>query len=628
MSDMNKTIKKLEEEIVFHRDLYYQGIPKISDEQFDELEDKLKKIDPQNPVLKLVGSIKSSNKVAHKSKMLSLEKTYSLKDLTDWIDDKPVISMYKIDGSSCSLIYENHKLVMAKTRGDGSFGEDITAKVIWMNCIPKTIDISFLVEIRGEIYCREEEFLNLSNEMENYKLDRPSSQRNIVAGLLGRKDHINLCKHLSFMSFDVLAEHGKFNFEHEKFDWLSKNKFVIPEYVLHKNQKGLDSIIEDARDFLINGNFLIDGIVFSYDDLKLHDQLGETSHHPRYKLAFKFAGETKTTVIHSIEWGVSRNGILTPVAIVNPVELSGAKITNVTLHNLGLVKAFNLKPGDEIEIIRSGEVIPKFLKVVKSSKTNLIIPKICPSCNLDLAEEEIRLICKNKHCPDKIKAEILNFISKIGIEDLSDKRLSEMISKNLVKDIPSLYQLSIKDLLTLDKTKETLAQKIFFNISKSKKTSLITFLSSLGISGGAYNRCEKIINHGFNNLDKIFSLTEDDLLKIEGFAEKSSHDFIHSLKMKFPLIKKLKELGFEFVEKKLESNKLNNEKICITGELSTKRSEIEKIIKDNGGVVVSSVSSNTTYLLTNETDSTSSKFKKAKELGIKIISENEFLKKL
>jgi DNA ligase (NAD+) len=624
---MKTEIEKLAEKILHHKELYYNGEPEISDAEYDELELKLKKLNPKHPVLQIVGSVaKSSEKVFHEKKMLSLDKTYDVKDLEKWMGTEDLVSTFKIDGSSCSLIYENGLLIQAKTRGDGSVGENVTAKILWIDEIPKVIKELNPLEIRGEIYCTEENFVELSDQMEKRRLERPTSQRNIVAGFLGRKDHLELCKFLSFKAFEIISPNLNFKFEKEKFDWMKSEHFPIPNFEIHRSNQSLKKVLDEAQDFIVNGHYMIDGLVFTYNRIKLHDELGETAHHPRYKLAFKFKGEAKSTKILKIQWSVSRNGILTPVAIIEPTVISGATITNVTLHNYGMVKVHQLKKDDEIEVIRSGEVIPKFLRVIKSSDQKFTIPSQCPSCGQEIEKRDIRLYCLNSKCPEKLHADILNFIQKIEIEDLSEKRLKEMMDKNLVKDIPSLYKLRFEDLLELDKVKETLATKILNNIEKTKNVDLIVFLSALGIAGGAYNKCEKIVSNGFNTIDKIQNLTLEQLLTIEGFAEKSATDFLASLKLKKKLINELIEQGFTFKKKKLESHKLENIKVCITGELSAKRSDIEKQIKNNGGIVVSSVTKQTNYLLTNEIDSTSSKFKKAQELGTKIISEKEFNK--
>ena len=619
---MNKE-KELEALIEHHKVLYYQGRPEIEDHEFDKLEDELRSINPNSAILNVVGSIvKSSEKVKHDQKMLSLGKTYDLNELVSWMEERPILSMYKIDGMSCSLIYENGELVVAKTRGDGTHGENITPKAMWINSIPKKISKKERIEIRGEIFCEEASFFHLSDEMVELGLDKPTSQRNIVAGLISRKDRLELSRHLTFKAFELFGVDA-LSTESEKVKNLETLGFSTLEYVVHKTKKSIEKTVEEAKLFMSEGEFLIDGIVFSYEDLKWHRELGETAHHPRYKMAFKFQGESKITKINEIIWGVSRNGILTPVANVEPVELSGAKISRVTLHNYGLVRQYNLKQGDEIEIIRSGEVIPKFLSVKCESTNEFRIPENCPSCSESLSTIDIRLVCTNKLCPAVIKEVILNFIQKIGIDDLSSKRLDELIKANLVTSIDDLYRLKMDDLLGLDKVKDKLATKLIAAIEKSKQVDLITFLSALGISGGAYNKCEKVVFAGFNTLLKVKGITSEKLELIDGFAEKSASEFSKSLSTKFDLIEKLEVLGFSFEEVEKKDTPIADKKICITGSLSEKRSVIESSIRDAGGIVVGSVSKNTDYLLTNDQSSGSSKLKKAQSLGLLIISEDD-----
>jgi len=620
-------VRELEKLIRYHKALYYSGTPEISDFDYDELETELKKLDETNPILNLVGTeLKSLDKVKHDTKMLSLGKTYVVDDLLKWSEGKEVLGIFKVDGVSCSLIYESGKLVMAKTRGDGQFGENITNKVKWTSGVPQTIDTLDRIEIRGEIYCDEESFIKLSETMMESGLDKPTSQRNIVAGLVGRKENIDLCRFLNFKSFDVIGL--DFEKETQKYDFLINNNFESLEYKLPKNRSDYQDMIDEAKLFMSEGEYLIDGLVFVYNDIKLHKELGETAHHPRYKMAFKFQGETKNTVINSITWQVSRNGYLTPVGEVEPVEISGAKISRVTLHNFGMVKQFNLKSGDEIEIVRSGEVIPKFLQVIKESQNDFFQPVNCPSCENPVVEEDIRLVCKNISCPAQVKEKILNFIQKIGIDDLSSKRLDEMLRVKMITTIEDIYKVKYDELLTLDKVKEKLATKLIDSINNSKNADLITFLSALGITGGAYNKCEKVVNAGFDTIEKVLEMNVEKLSHIEGFAEKSATEFVRSIREKTELIKTLMSLGFEFTTSEALESPLSGLKICITGSLSEKRSNVEAKIRQLGGAVVGSVSKNTNMLLTNETEAKSSKYKKALDLGIEIINEeklNSFL---
>jgi DNA ligase (NAD+) len=620
-------IRELESEITRHKALYYQGNAEISDEAYDKLEADLKKIDPTNPVLQLVGSPVDNNtqKVAHQKKMLSLEKTYEVKDLVSFMQQGELVSVFKIDGSSCSLIYENGHLVMAKTRGDGSQGENITMKAAYISDIPKKLNTPLSVEIRGEIFCRSSAFHSIAEEMEKQKLEKPTSQRNIVAGLLGRKEHITFSRHLSFQAFDMIG--GEEKTEEGKLKLLSGLGFDVPVWEKHSTEKSLGKRITEARDFMSEGDYLIDGLVFVLNDLKLHEELGETSHHPRYKIAFKFQGATKVAKISSITWQVSRSGRLTPVAEIEPTELSGATINRVTLHNMGIVKDFSLKAGDEIEIVRSGEVIPKFLSVAKSAKGEASFPKKCPSCDAKTEQEDIWLLCPNDACPGKKMETILHWIRQTNIEDLSEKRLQEMISSELVEDIPDLYKLTTKELMTLEKVKDKLAAKLFENIQKTKTLDLVVLLSALGVEGISTTKAEKIVAHGHNTVEKILALDMATLASIDGFAEKSATDIVRSIQSKKKLIKSLERVGLEITAPDIATGGvLEGKKICITGALSVPRADIEKIIKKNAGIVVGSVSKNTDYLLTNETDPSSSKYKKALEVGTKVITEEQFRK--
>ncbi len=416
---MKNRIKELEKLISQYKRLYYSGHPEVEDHVYDKLEDELRSLDPDNLELKRVGSQPSSlSKVQHDKKMLSLEKTYVEDDLFSWVEKRPVVSTYKIDGMSCSLLYREGDFVLAKTRGDGSYGEDITLKARWIESIPFGLnDIGHDFEVRGEIYCREKDFFHLGQEMERRGLEAPSSQRNIVAGLISRKDHIDLARFLEFQAFDLIEE-GDFQTEMDKFHLLHQRGFLIPDVEIHKDKKSVQKRLEEAKEFMAEGDYLIDGIVFTFNDLKLHQQLGETSHHPRYKIAFKFQGDSKITTLEKIEWSVSRNGNLTPVGHVTSVELSGAKISRVTLHNFGLVRQYSLKSGDKIEIIRSGEVIPKFLSLKNSSQNEFDYPKVCPSCGHKTFVEDIRLLCKNLTCPSRVKESLLYFIKKMGLRFL------------------------------------------------------------------------------------------------------------------------------------------------------------------------------------------------------------------
>lgn len=619
-------IKKLEAEILKNRRLYYGGEAVLSDHDYDALEEKLREIDPDNALFFVVGShVREGSKVPHKTKMLSLQKTYDVKELLKWMGEREVLSMEKIDGSSCSLIYKSGELVLAKTRGDGLFGENITEKALCLDDIPKSLSSKVDCEVRGEVYCTEDGFHQLSLEMERRKLEKPNSLRNIVAGILGRKENIDLSGYLSFKAFEIM---GNFSFqtEVEKFLLIGELGFIAPKVTLHRGEKKIPHTLKKAQDFMGEGTYLIDGIVFSYNNLNLHRELGETAHHPRYKMAFKFAGESRETLLEKITWQVSRNGILTPVAEIETVEVSGANVSRVSLHNWGLVRDFQLTPGDIIEIERSGEVIPKFIRIVKKSKNIFSVPKVCPSCSTVLLEDDIRLKCLNDHCPEKNLEETKYFIKAIGIDDLSTERIRELYEKKLISKVSDIFSLTRESLMkNLSGYKDKLAEKVISNIQARKEIPLLDFLVALGLRGGGRTKCEKLLVEGqVFTLEDVLELSLEEISSIEGFAEKSATEFLHSLNEKKIFIREIRKQGVKILsreEREKKSETFLGKTFCITGKLSRPRKEIEDWIKNKGGKVSGSVSSRTDYLICNEEKSSSSKFKKSKELSIPIISE-------
>lgn len=564
--------------------------------------------------------------MVHSRKMLSLKKAYTIEEILEWNkENQTIVGTQKIDGSSCSLIYKNGNLVVAKTRGDGSSGEDILGQVNFIGSIPKNLNSNLPEqEIRGEIHCTEENFFKLIDEMEKLGLEKPKSQRNIVAGILLRKEHKNLAKYLNFMAFDIFPENVES--ESEKMEELERLKFKTAPWKKLNTPEEVKEFIQETENFIEKGLYLIDGAVFSINRLTEQKKLGSTTHHPRFKIALKFAGKVKTTKIESIVWQISRFGVFTPVALLEPVELAGALISKVTLHNYKTVEQFNLKAGDTITIIRSGEVIPKFLAVENSSSSGKFeAPVQCPFCKTKLINDEVRLTCENNECPGRLAESIIQFTNKIGIEDLSEKRLLQLLELNLIKSITDLYSLTLDDLLKVPLTKEKMAQKLLKNIQSSKnQESLGVFFDALGFKGGAKNKIKLLEESGISSLEDLFNLSKDNFPNIKGFADKTKEDFINSINENKKLIKELVKLGFTFKTKNKiapKSNKLHNLSFCITGNVSIGRKELEDILEQNGGTIKKGISKELTFLISNE-ESTSAKSVKAQELGVTIITEN------
>ena len=637
-------VSALADDILRFKASYYAGKPEISDAAYDALEDELRAVSPSHPALLKVGADSVGGvKVAHTQPMLSLNKTYDEADLLAWAGDRPVVGTVKVDGVSLSLTYTGDaavkRLALAKTRGNGVFGEDVTDKARWISDLIPELSTpgkeGTSLEIRGELYCTEPNFLRLVEEFERLGLDRPTSPRNIVAGLLGRKTKVELARFFNFFAFQVVD--GDLNFglktEMEMMAWLEKLGFTPPYPRRLTSAAGFGEYLEFVKNLGEKDDVGIDGAVFSYDELALHRDLGATAHHPRAKLSFKWAGETATTTIETVAWATSRLGIVTPVAVVKPVFLSGASITNVTLHNAAHVKAFNLKAKDEIEIIRSGEVIPKFLMVVKAAAGAYVWPETCPACGAPLAFDDVRLKCANTAaCPAQRLGTIINWIQAAGIDDLSEKRLTPLIDQGLVRSMADLYRLKESDFLAIPNVKEKMAAKLFANIKKSRTLPLQHFLRGLGIEGAGGTTWEKLLEV-FHGLSALRTATAEAIVDVPGFAEKSADQIVQGLAVRANLIEELLAAGvaprYEPPTKLPEgAAKLTGKTFVITGELSRPRPEFEKMIKAAGGKMGSSVSSNTFAVVTNDPGSKSSKMKKARDLGIAVWSEADLMASL
>lgn len=636
----SKKIATLVNQIIDHKAKYYAGTPEISDVKYDAIEEELRKVCPNHPVLSMVGNgqnISSNKKVVHKKPMLSLSKTYSMDELVSWKKDHDVVGTLKLDGNSLSLMYENGQLKLAKTRGNGQQGENVTDKILWVaDCIPFTDDSRVKnFEVRGELFCTESRFIELSEEMISKGLEPPTNPRNIVAGILGRKQFLSLARYFNFNAFDVILEEDQeqiFSSEMEKFKWLESIGFKLPDYALIRTEIELEKFLGQAKLFMEEDEIGIDGAVFTYNDSSLHKKLGETAHHPRYKMSFKWQGSTATTKIVGFIWATSRLGIVTPVAIIEPTVLSGATITNVTLHNAAHVKLFELKVGDEIEIVRSGEVIPKFLSIVNKSEGQCIIPEKCPSCHESLEFDGVRLICKNSViCPAQQVGTILNWIKAASIDDMSEKRLQSMVDLGFVKHMSDLYLLTMEDMLKLPLTKEKMAKKLYENIQASKNLTLVQFLNGIGIQGAGVTTWENLLQH-YPTLDQVRKLQIEQIVVIDGFAEKSSQQIVDGLSQKSDDIEKLISVGVNPVAYQPRvantDSKISGKTIVITGTLSHPRNEFEQAILEAGGKLGSTISKNTDALIIADPNSNSSKAKKARELGVTLWSEEDFWSQL
>ncbi len=624
-------IEQLAAKIEAHRSAYTRGEPLLSDFEYDTLEEQLRQLDPQHPLLQQPGvEVTAEAKAAHAVPMLSLQKTYRVSELLSWIGEREVVGTLKIDGNSLSLVYQHGKLQVAKTRGDGQRGENVTAKSKHIEAVLATLSDTRHLEIRGELYCETANFYTLAAEMETLALPRPLSPRNVVAGLLGRKEHHQLVRHFSFMACDLIYyDDGALPAtEMDKLAILTALGFVLPQPQLLTSPAALEAYLEQVREKIDADELPLDGAVFSFNSLAYARELGSTAHHPRGRMAFKWQGETAVAKIENIVWDTSRFGIVTPVAEIVPVFLNNASIRRVTLHNSANVKLYNLKRGTEIKIVRSGEVIPKFLAVVREGEGELAIPTTCPSCASQLEDDGVRLLCTNSDCPAQHLRSVLNWVRCAEIRDLSEKRLAAMMELGLVKSIPDLYRLTQDDLLRVPLTGERMATKLHAAITASKKIPAERLLSGLGIRGGGRATWRALLLVA-PTIEALLELSAAEISAIDGFAEKSAQQIYQGLQARRTLLNELLAVGVEVIAPTMpQGDSQQGGKYVISGALSQPRAFYQELIEKHGATLVASVSAKTTAVVTADPNSTSSKVQAARKFNIPLISEQELLLRL
>jgi len=645
----NKKIEQLASQLLYHKRLYYQGKSILSNEEYDAIEGELEKLNPHHPVLEFVGFDSSNQKlkVQHSIPMLSLTKTYSKSTLLEFLTRYECIAIDKFDGMALSLEYNsNGKLVRASTRGNGTFGEDITEQVFHIIEIPKVLNISqslqnYKIEVRGEVYFPLSEFKQFSHLFDSF--------RNAVPGTLGRKD-VNdasfILKSFLFCPFDVIlfdqnnqaisAEKTAQIFQieakySEKIKFIQNLGFHIHENFIFKfnnknlNENTLTTIIDTL--FTKKRDHEIDGLVFRLEDEKEWELLGNTAHHPRGSLAFKWAGETAITEILSIETNVGRSGKISFRAKLNPVFLSSAKISYATLHNADFIEKGNYAIGAKVKVIRSGEVIPAILTRIDDGQDKYTLPVTC-LCESELIRRGPDLWCSNGYdCEYSHQESLVYFVSKMDIYGLSEKLVYRLHDAGLVREAADFYALSIEDLLQLDGFGKKLAQNIVHSIHKEKTIPLWKFLTALGLTGSGEVRCKEVAQK-FIHLENVLNLKMDDLLAEKGWAEKSAKDLIDSIHKKNSMIQnilKYIEIAPDHTSSQIKKNSfLSGKKVCITGTLSRPRAEFKALVEQQGAKIVSNISEKTDLLICNEA-SNSSKYKEAEKLGIPIMTEEEVL---
>ncbi len=644
-----KRASELTKIIRHHNELYYnQDAPEIEDFEYDALMRELKALEKEYPELimpdsptQMVGgaALNLFSPVEHTVKMESLQDVFSFDELREFgtkIDtQKTVFSVEpKIDGLSVSLEYSGGSFIRGSTRGDGVTGEDVTANLLQIDSIPKMIDFTGELEIRGEVYMPRASFMRLVERQELLGEQRAKNPRNAAAGSLRQKNSaVTASRGLDIFVFNIQRiTDKKFDSHIETLDFLKELGFhVLPSY---KKCNSIDEAINEVeRIGQSRGNleFDIDGAVIKADNIKYREELGSTAKYPRWAVAFKYPPEEKETVLRNIEINVGRTGALTPTAEFDPIQLAGTTVSRAVLHNEDFINEKRIGIGDTIIVRKAGEIIPEVLSVKSHAAGSAIfkMPTTCPSCGAPVHREagEAVIRCTNADCPAQLLRHLIHFTSRdaMDIEGLGPAVLEQLVDAGLVNNIVDLYTLDYNKVKALDRIGEKSTSNLFEAIEKSKQNDLSRLITAFGIRHiGA--KAAKLLSEHFLNIDRIISATLDEYENIEGFGNISAAaaaDFF-SLEETKTMISRLKELGVNTKSTKTSAgDKFAGLTFVLTGTLPTyTRSEAGEIIESLGGKVSSSVSKKTSYVLAGE--EAGSKLDKANALGVPVIDEAEF----
>ena len=637
-------MKELNKLLAEAADAYYNtGVEIMSDHRYDELYDELAALEKETGVI-LSGSrtqnvgyeVSSSlNKVRHTSRMLSLEKTKSIDELTGWLGENKGFLSWKLDGLTLVLTYDDGKLSQAVTRGNGEVGEDITANARHIIGIPAQIAFKGHLVVRGESLMKYKDFERVNAEIEDgAKYKNP---RNLCVGTVRNLDsRITAERNINFFAFNLVSADGyEENSFAERLKWLDSQGFQTV-YGVTVNKDDLAENVKKFESDISDNEFPSDGLVLMLDDVAYGLSLGETSHAPRNGMAFKWRDETAETKLLEVEWSASRTGLLNPVAIFEPVELEGTTVSRASVHNLSIVKELKLGLGDTISVFKANMIIPQVLENLTCSDT-LEIPEVCPVCGkkteVKVSDDDVEtLICTNPECAAKHIGRFEHFVQRdaMNIVGMSTATIETFISEGFIREFSDFYHLDRykEKIMTLEGFGERSYNKMTEAIEASRHTELSRVLYALGIPniGRAASR---LICSQYPSADEIEKLTTDELLMIDGIGEVLASEYVKY----FSNADKLREyhdlmaeLTIEKEEEVNSSSGIAGKAFVITGSVHIwkNRNELKAFIESNGGKVVSAVSSKTDYLINNDSQSNSTKNKTAKSLDIPIITEEEF----
>lgn len=626
---------------------YYQEDREImSNFEYDRLYDELVKLEEETGVT-LAGSptvsvgyasLEELPKEAHESPMLSLDKTKDRETLRQFVGEHKTLLSWKLDGLTIVLTYRNGKLEKAVTRGNGTVGEVITNNARVFKNIPLQIGYQGELVLRGEAIITYSDFEKINRQIEDVDA-RYKNPRNLCSGSVRQlNNEITARRNVHFYAFSLVkAEDVDFqNSREQQFLWLKEQGFEVVEYRV-VTAAVLDEAMEYFAHQVAENDFPSDGLVALYDDIAYGESLGSTAKFPRNAYAFKWQDEIRETVLRKIEWSPSRTGLINPVAIFDPVELEGTTVSRASVHNISIMKEMQLGIGDKIQVYKANMIIPQIAENLTRSG-NLEIPNICPVCGLEARVQKTNevesLYCMNPQCQAKKIKSFTLFVSRdaMNIDGLSEATLEKFIQKGFIKDFGDIFEIDRyrEEIVGMEGFGEKSYENLMVSLERARHTTLPRLLYSLGIANiGLANA--KVICKAFDyDIERLIAATGEEISDIEGIGPviaKTYTEYFKDEENQRKLRHLLSHLELETVKKE-ENSSLEGKQFVITGSVEhfANRAQLKEYIEERGGKVTGSVTSKTHYLINNDTTSNSSKNKKAKDLGIPILSEEDFLK--
>lgn len=652
--EIQELIKQLNK---YSYEYYTLGNPTVSDTTYDGLYDKLVKLEEETGIIysnsptQNVGNkvLSFLKKVIHEYPLLSLNKTKKEEDIIKWSNKKDIVGMLKLDGLTLCLTYIDGKLAGAETRGNGKEGENILHNAKVFTNIPLTIPTKEKTIVVGEAIIDYPTFEEINSKLSDDR--KYKNPRNLVSGTIRQLDS-SICKERKpkFIAYNLLTKNDNTKISH--LEILEQLGFTTVPYI-YLNQISLYKEVESCIYLLKNKATLlqypIDGLVFTYNDIEYGNSLGNTSHHPLHSIAFKFENDIEITKLIDVKWQIGRTGVITPVAIFEPVELYGTTVSKATIYNLSIFNNLNLAKGDEISVTKANEIIPQIIDNLDINNesverlNNLIsIPTVCPYCGkptrIEISNNAQFLHCSNPNCNDILIQRITHYCSRnaMNITGLSKKTIEKLISLNLLKDIPDLYNLSFHNkIITSQKGFGIKAYtNLIESIEQSKECKLFNFIYALGIENVGLSTSEDICSYFNNNINKLRNATINDLLNIKDIGEitaESIYNFFNKDEESIALLNSLLPY-INFIDNKRDdnieintSNPLYGKKVYPTGKFTLKKSEIKDILNLLGAEISNGYSKTLDYLICGGDTSKSSKVTKAKKDNIPLMNEEEFL---